>query len=277
MSWLRFSCLALLLLLPPNSFAQAHLWKYKPFRAFDTGHSGGDHICDLRRDSNADGKPDRLGDYVTVSGTVIAEPFTYETGGWLFWIRQSTCGLLVYGEEECLALGDSVEVRGWLRGTNGNCFFEETGLATSGDVAIENGGVWIIGESTDYRPITVSSSEFSRCPEAYGGNLVCVSGCYPTTCMLDRNGDLFLWLRSGCDSMPVYLDADTGCTIGPNRRGCYSITGIVTRMKNPPGFAPSPLWCIAPRHMEDIAVCGCHTGTLGVSWGSLKPCFTLQD
>jgi len=61
MSWLWFSCLALLFLLPPVSFAQSHLWQYRPFRANDTDHSGGDHICDLRGDSNADGKPEKGG------------------------------------------------------------------------------------------------------------------------------------------------------------------------------------------------------------------------
>jgi hypothetical protein len=277
MSWLRFFSLVLLLLLPPNSFAQAHLWKLKPFRAFDTGHSGGDHICDLRRDSNGDGRPDRLGDYVTVSGTVIAEPSTYETGGWLFWVRQGSCGMLVYGEEECLTLCDSVEVRGRLRRTNGNYFFPETGVATLGDLAIENEGVSIIGESDDYLPIAVSSSEFSSCPKTYGGNLICVSGCTPMTDALDGNGDLFAWFCRGCDSILVYLDADTGCTIDPGRRGCYSITGIVTRMKTPPGFASSPSWCLAPRHMEDIVTCGCNTAAHEVSWGSLKTGLALQD
>ena len=92
MLWLGSSLAILLVLLPLISFAQAHLWKYQSFRAFDTGHSGGDHICDLRRDSNGLGRPDRLGDYVTFSGTVIAEPSTYETGGWLFWVRQAGCG-----------------------------------------------------------------------------------------------------------------------------------------------------------------------------------------
>ena len=93
-SVIRSSCLVLLFLLPLNAFAQAHLLKQRPFRATDTALSGGDHICNLRRDTSENGRPERLGDYVRVCGTVIAEPSTFETGGWLFWISQTQHDIL---------------------------------------------------------------------------------------------------------------------------------------------------------------------------------------
>jgi hypothetical protein len=76
-SVVRLSCFLLLALLPLTSFAQAHLLKQRPFRATDTVQPGGDHICDLRRDNNGDGRPERLGDYVRVCGALIAEPSTF--------------------------------------------------------------------------------------------------------------------------------------------------------------------------------------------------------
>ena len=94
----------------------------------DTGQSGGDHICDLRRDSDEDGMPDRLGDYVNVSGTVIAEPSTYEPGGYLFWIRDSLCGTMVHGKGQTVDIGDSVEIYGFVRITTGIHSFPETGF-----------------------------------------------------------------------------------------------------------------------------------------------------
>lgn len=78
-SLLRSSSSVLSLLFPRNSFAKAHSWKHRPFRATDTEHSGGDHICDLRRDGNGDGRPDRLGDCGSISKTAIAEPSTSGT------------------------------------------------------------------------------------------------------------------------------------------------------------------------------------------------------
>jgi hypothetical protein len=277
MSWLGFSFLLLFLLFPPNSFAQAHLWKYTPFRASDTGHSGGDQICDLRRDSDGDGKPDRLGDYVTVSGTVIAEPSTYETGGWLFWIRGAGCGILVYGEQETLALGDSISVCGWLRCTNGNYFFPRTGMATLGDMAIENGGIALRGRSPNHHCIKVCPTEYSRHPDVYAGNLISLAGLSPIGGTVDPDGNAFMWFGTGCDSVLVYLDSDTGCSMDCDAGGCYSLTGVVTCMRIPPGFASSPSWCVAPRSMDDIVPGHSCTWISQTTWGILKAGFAHHD
>ena len=168
LSWLWFSCLALLFLLPPVSFAQSHLWQYRPFRANDTDHSGGDHICDLRRDSNADGKPDMLGEFVAVEGTVIVEPFTFESGGRLFWIRGGRCGIPVYGESQNLRLGDSVAVRGRVRCITGNLVFPETAPAGLSGIVLKEGGVAVLCGTGDDRPVPV-------CPRTLPINLSSMS------------------------------------------------------------------------------------------------------
>jgi hypothetical protein len=276
MPWLGV-LLLLLFLLPLNSFAQAHLWKFRPFRTNDTGHSGGDHICDLRRDSNEDGVPDRLGDYVTVSGIVIAEPSTFETGGWLFWVRDEGCGIMAYGRQEALELGDSVRIQGWLRSTNGDCFFPETGLATLGDISIENGGVSLKGTSNGYAPIPIPPQSFCARPQAYGGNLITLAGLSLAATTYDENGDVFAWFHNGPDSLVVYLDRDTGCASDPDSGECYQITGIVTRMRIPQGFAPSPSWCLAPRATEDLIRQGPSTEVVPILLGSLKAGYLGQD
>ncbi|MFC1800084.1 hypothetical protein ACFL2Z_04130 [Candidatus Eisenbacteria bacterium] len=277
MSWLGFSLAPLLVLLPLISFAQAHLCKYQSFRAFDTGHSGGDHICDLRRDSDGLGRPDRLGDYVTISGSVIAEPSTYETGGWLFWVRHSGCGILVYGEQASLRLGDSVRVGGWLRLTNGGYFFPETGLASLGDVAIGSAGVRVIGRADSPSPNPVTTSMLSRCPERYGGDLIRVPGLTRVGHSADRGNDSFVWMRGLRDSVLLYFDGDTGCVLEPGDQVRIAVTGILIRMDPPGGIAQSPSWCLAPRSPGDIVVQERGTATAKISWGDVKQGFLDQD
>jgi len=277
MSWLGFFVAPLLLLLPLISFAQAHLWKYQSFRAFDTGHSGGDHICDLRRDSDGLGRPDRLGDYVTVSGSVIAEPSTYETGGCLFWIRHGGCGMLVYGAQESFRLGDSVRVEGWLRQTNHGCFFPQTVLATQGDVAIECAGVSVLGRTDAPSPRPVTAPMLSRRPERYGGDLIRAPGLTRVGRSAGRGNDSFVWMRGFGDSVLLYFDADTGCELEPGDQVRIAVTGILIRMDPPQGLAPSPSWCLAPRGPGDILVQERGTATARILWGDVKQGFTDQD
>jgi hypothetical protein len=273
MSWLGFSVAPLLLLLPLISFAQAHLMKFQSFRAFDTGHSGGDHICDLRRDSDGLGRPDRLGDYVTVSGSVIAEPSTYETNGWLFWIRHAGCGILIYGRRESLRLGDSIRVEGKLRLTDGGFPFPETDLATMGDVAIENAGVSLSGAAAPPSPLPVTAPMLSRCPECYGGNLIRVPGLTRVGHSANQGDDSFVWMRGFRDSVLLYFDADTGCVLEPGDQVRIAVTGILIRMNTPGGIAPSPSWCLAPRSQGDILVQVRGTAAAGMSWGDVKQGF----
>ncbi len=274
---LRFSSYLLLFLLPLNSFAKAHLWKLRPFRATDTEHSGGDHICDLRRDGDGNGRPDRLGDCVRLSGTVIAEPSTFETGGWIFWIRDHTCGVMVYGEPEDLSVGDYVDVRGWLRVTNGSYFFPETGLATLGDVAVENGGTILRGKRDNQQPVVIAAEEFCSNREMYSGNLVTIGGLSVTSPASSEGGNLFFRLHNGSDSIIVYLDEDTGCSLEHEPGTSITITGMVIRMRTPSRFADSPSWCIAPRWVDDIESETRYSNVARRMWGEIKLGFFNQD
>jgi hypothetical protein len=274
---LGYFCLSLLLLLPLNSFAQAHLWKHRPFRAADTDHSGGDHLCSIRRDSDGDGRPERLGDYVLATGTVIAGPSTYETGGWIFWVRDRTCGMMIYGEQETLAIGDSVDVVGWVRLTNGNYFFPETGFATLGDVAIENAGVTLRGRGHNHRPLCVLPASYCCEPEAYGGNLIKIEGLHVTMRVWLDDGDVLIRLAAGEDSLLLYIDRDIQCAAVPQPGMRVCVTGIVTRMRVPTGFASSPSWCVAPRSSDDILIYGCSPAIDPICWGEIKAGFYFQD
>lgn len=269
-SAIGFSCLCLLALLPLNVFDQAYLLKHRPFLATDTVQSGGDHICDLRGDSNRDGRPERLGDYVCTRGTVIAEPSTYETGGWLFWIREGNCGILVYGEQENLLVGDSVAVSGIVRTTNGGYFFPNTGMATLGDVAIENAGVTCLGRSDNVQPLTPTPEQFAFGPETYAGNLVTLPGLKILSQECSPDGDRFVRAASGADSISICLDLDTGVSIQGQPDLCYVVTGVIVRMRMPSSLGASPQWCIAPRDQADIAAGDCSSRMVRTSWGKAK-------
>jgi len=268
MSWLWFSCLALLFLLPPVSFAQSHLWQYRPFRANDTDHSGGDHICDLRGDSNADGKPDRLGDYVTVLGSVIVEPSTFETGGRLFWIREGRCGILVCGEPENLRLGDSVMVRGRVRLSGGGCLFPEAGPAGPYDIALAKGGTTVRYGTGDQSSLPIPPRDYAARPGDYGGNLVTLTRPVQVTRTLMAGGDEFAWAPCGGDSLIVYIDGNVSCPIVTGR--CYMVTGVVMGIVMPSGSVTSSSWCIAPRAATDVVEVGCSAACRTLSWGHLK-------
>ena len=274
---LRSSGLVLLSLLLLYSFAQAHLIKLRPFRATDTDLSGGDHICDLRRDSNGDGKPDRLGDYVKIRGTVIAEPSTYEIGGWLFWIRDDACGILIYGEPENLSLGDLVEVYGCVRLTNGNYFFPETGLATLGDTSVENMGVTLLGKSSHSYSVDIEVSDFTEDPARFGGNLITLSDLVPSSQVYEDGDDRFVWFYHDEDSVLIYIDGDTSIEFDPNPSTMYSVSGIVVRMKLPSEAGSSPSWTLAPRYATDIVEISSPAGVEPVSWGNLKSGFAHED
>lgn len=270
--WLRSTSLALCFLLILHSFAQAHLIEVKPFRVADTDLSGGDHICDLRRDRNGDGKPDRLGDYLQTSGTVIAKPATFDSDGWLFWIRQDSCAIMVYGERESYRLGDSILVSGQLRITNGGYFFPETGMATLGDLAIENEGTLKISSGCWHDPIDVEPHDFIANPHRLGGNLIRLRRLAPLSMVGDQDGNIYGWFCCQEDSISVYIDADTKIALDPNLQ-CLDVVGIVVRMKVPEIFSTSPLWCIAPRCQADLTQCQISAIRM-TTWGKIKSEFS---
>jgi len=240
----------------------------------DTGQSGGDHICDLRRDSNGDGMPDRLGDYVRISGTVIAGPSTYESGGCLFWIRDSLCGIMVHASNQRLVIGDSVEVLGFLRSTSGVYSFQETGLPVIGDLAIEAMDIERKGAGANQQPIILSLREFSESPQDYAGNLVAIPMVYPEDRPANGNGrDFIIWLGNGHGSVLAYIDGDIGYSTDLLPETCFTLTGIVIQLVTPEGFDPNPSWCVAPRDRRDLIPSGCSSWASQLSWGRLKSCF----
>jgi hypothetical protein len=268
MSWLWFSCLALLFLLPPVSFAQSHLWQYRPFRANDTDHSGGDHICDLRRDGNADGKPDMLGQFVSVRGTVVVEPSTFEFGGCLFWIRDGACGILVCGEPESLSLGDSVSVRGLIGFGGGDLVFSEMMPADLSDVILSKAGTATRYGTGDNSSVPVSPEEFVGRPSCYGGNIVTLTKPVEVIRTSRTGRSVIAWVSSGCDSLIVYANDDSSCPILPGR--FYIITGVVMGITMCSGSATSAGWCVAPRGSVDVTEVGSSPACRTLSWGHLK-------
>jgi hypothetical protein len=264
---LRLSCTLLLFLLPLDSFAQAHLWKYRPFRATDADRTGSDLVCDLRRDGDGDGTPDMLGDYVSIRGTVIAEPSTFGGGGRIFWVRGGACGIMVCGRGRSLDTGETVVVEGTVRRTDGGHLFPQSGIASLGDVAIEGERTLLLSSGSDPKPVDVRAAELACNPETHGGNLVRVTGLCPTPIRVSQGPDLFMRLTDGADSVNVYVDGDTSCDLDVCR-GSNTITGIVVRIEIPMAFGASPGWCLAPRTQDDIIPGG--TAVTFSSWSELK-------
>ncbi len=271
---LRFAALLLLLALPLNSFAQAHLLRQRPFRASEDQRSGGDHICDLRSDSNGDGKPDRLGDYVCISGTVIAEPSTYERDGTLFWVRNRRCGMLVYGSAESLLVGDSVTVDGRLRLAGRGEVFRACGLEAIDGCGIKKVGLELNGIRPNIDPVPVTLHEYCLDPWGYIGNLIAISGILYVSPMAHDGENSFFMAGDGRDSVLVYVDGDTGIEMGPAAAACYTLTGILMRIHVPASVSTGPAWCLAPRFQGDIAWDDCSTEASLTTWGEIKTVFS---
>jgi hypothetical protein len=271
---LRFAALLLLLAIPLNSFAQAHLLRQRPFRATEDQRSGDDHICDLRSDSDGDGKPDRLGDYVCISGTVIAGPSTYEREGRLFWIRNRCCGMLVYGSAEPLRVGDSVTVDGHLRLAGRGEIFGECGLEAIDGCGVKKVGLELNGIRPNIDPVPVKLRDYCLDPWEYVGNLIEVSGIFYVLPAAQDGGNSFFMAGDGRDSVLVYVDGDTGIEIGPGASACYTLTGIIIRMHVPACVSNEPVWCLAPRFQGDIVWSSCGTEASLTTWGEIKTVFS---
>ena len=185
--------------------------------------------------------------------------------------------MLVCGEQTSLRLGDSVNIGGWLRLTDGTYPFPETGLASLGDAAIQSADVQVIAGADSPLPNPVTTSMLSRCPERYGGNLIRVPGLTRVGHSADRGNDSFVWMRGFRDSVLLYLDADTGCALEPGDQVRIAVTGILIRMDPPGGVAQSPSWCLAPRSPRDILVQERGTAAAEISWGDVKQGFLDQD
>jgi hypothetical protein len=272
-----FPCLLLLLLLPLNSFAQTHLLKRRPFRATDTEQSGGDHICDLRRDSNSDGIPDRLGGYAIVSGTVTAEPSTYERHGCLFWVRDSRCGIMIHSRGRILELGDSVEIHGYLRMTTGRNSFPEANLPTAKEPALECVGLIPRGQSQNCMPVELPPSGFLDSLKTHQGNLVTIPRVSCVSSTPGVGGDFLVGIGGRGDSVTIFVDQDAHCSLVPDHAKCYHLTGIVMNLILPLGFTPTPSLCIAPRSQDDIVPVDCSCGISSTSWGNFKAQFYRPD
>jgi len=270
----RFSALLLSLALPLNSFAQAHLLSQRPFRATEDQRSGGDHICDLRRDGNGDGIPDRLGDYVCISGTIIAGPFTYEQEGSLFWIRNKSCGMLVYGNAEPLRVGDSVTVDGRLRSAGRGRIFRQCGLEALEDCGVKKTGAVLRGINPAAKPLPVTLREYCAYPGRYAGNLVSILAPIHLSRPVASGPNLLCWAGDGRDSLVLYLDRDTGIELDSDGNCCYAVTGISMKMHLPREISSIPQWCLAPRSQEDAVRLDCSTGAQYRTWGSIKAEFS---
>ncbi len=271
---LRFAALLLSLAIPLNSFAQAHLLKQRPFRATEDQRSGGDHICDLRCDSDGDGKPDRLGDYVCISGTVIAEPSTYEREGRFFWIRNRCCGMLVYGTSELLRVGDSVAVDGRLRPAGRGEAFGACGLELIDGCGVKKVGLELKGIRPNVDPVPVALHNYCMNPSIYAGNLIRIYGLLYLWPAAWYGGNYFLLAGDGRDSIVVYVDGDTGIDVGDAGSACYTVTGIVMKVHAPACVSPQATWCIAPRSQADIVRKDCSTDASHSTWGQIKADFS---
>jgi hypothetical protein len=271
---LRFAALLLLLALPLDSFAQAHLHKQRPFRATEDQRSGGDHICDLRSDSDGDGRPDRLGDYVCISGTVIAEPRTYEPDGALFWIRNRCCGMLVYGSAEPLRVGDSVTVDGRLRLAGRGYVFEASGMESIDGCGIKKVGLELRGIRPNTDPVPVTLQEYCENPAKYAGNLIRVRDIMYLWEAASNGRGRFFHAGDGFDSLIVYVDDDTHISMSPSAIGCFAVTGILMRMHVPGVISGDPAWCLAPRFQDDLTRGDCSSRASSSTWGSIKAAFS---
>ena len=134
-------------------------------------------------------------------------------------------------------------------------------------------GVTVRGTSSNTAPVVVAADRFSSQPEACAGDLVSVAGLRLLSYISDDNGDAFVRMAAGDDSITIYLDRDTGLAADFGTKTCYDLTGIVVRMRAPAGIGGGAAWCIAPRQASDIVATECFSGREPSTWGEVKTLF----
>ena len=180
-------------------------------------------IADAVVDANNDYQPDKLGDTVTVIGTVNSVNYQ-GTAGTAYAIQDANAGIYLfkYGAGgPTLAVGDRVVVTGQIQQYHGTT---EIVPAAFADIVLLDSG-------NSLTPVPLTVPQFNANAEKYENMLVTISGIAKTAssgawpASAGSNASMEFW--DGWDSLKVYIDKDGGVDGTVEPAYPVTITGVV--------------------------------------------------
>ena len=165
-------------------------------------------LAEAREDLNLDGIPDRLGDTVLVSGTVISP--NYQTVNHSYYIWDGTAGIAeyLYGTTSpVLNLGDSIKIVGFVAHYRG--LTEFTPL-TSNEIFV------VSSANPTPDPMVITLAQYKANPEAYEGTLVGFLSLnkVSTSTWPNAGSSATLKVTDGIDTVDYRIDSDTDIDSG---------------------------------------------------------------
>ncbi len=176
-------------------------------------------IADARVDNNADLIPDRLGNVVTIRGTVISP--NYQTVNHSYYIWDGTAGITEFlsgTTNPVLSLGDDVFITGTISQFRGLTQIQPA----------NSGGIILISQGNPTPPILeITLADYLANPEAYEGTLVGflsltkASGTWPSP-----GSSATIQLTDGVNTIDYRIDSDTDLDDNPEPVWPKDVVGI---------------------------------------------------
>ncbi|MFA6598151.1 MAG: T9SS type A sorting domain-containing protein [Ignavibacteriaceae bacterium] len=160
-------------------------------------------IADARLDANADGKPDKLGQVVTIIGTVNS--VNTQTSGTQYTVQDATGGIALYkgGTVVPFNFGDVLQITGTVAFYNGLVEITPASLVT---------GIIKLDSNQVVTPTVITISEFLANGEKYESTLIELNGVTKTTDSpawptAGTSVNMKIW--DGKDVLLMRIDSDT--------------------------------------------------------------------
>lgn len=175
-------------------------------------------IAEAIEDLNSDLMPDRIGETVTIQGTVISP--NYQTSNHSYYVWDGTAGIteILFGTTTPVwNLGDEVIITGEIgqfRGLTQIVPVDTNGIATlsSGNPVPD--------------PVILTVAEYTADPEAYEGTLVAFANLTKVGGTWPASGSATLQFTDGTDTVDIRIDSDTNIDGQPEPTYPVDILGM---------------------------------------------------
>ena len=195
------------LISPPtgyNSFTYTDLFsEIKVFTSED--------ISGVKVDADSDGKPDRLGETVTVTGIVNWINVTKSSNATSYFIQDLTGGIDIFKTKDtsrAFNIGDRILVTGKVD------FFNGTTELSIGDLAAD---INFLDSNNPVDPTVLTLEDFLADPEKYESMYIQIKGLAKTSGTWPSGGSANINVWDGYKSIILRVDSDTDLMKIPNQ------------------------------------------------------------
>lgn len=213
---------------PPTGPNQFSLNALEPVNVTKSGIAGVIPIAKAKIDENNDGKPDKLGEYVLVSGVVNSINFTASANRFSYTIQDETGGVNITkgsqtGGEPVYKIGDLLQVKGKVGQYRGLTQFEIDSLELD---------VLKLDSNKTITPIQTTIRDYLNNAEAYESMLIKINGVGKTSNSpawpSNSDANMKIW-DGGPDTLILRIDKDSDIDDSAEVVWPVNILGIATQ------------------------------------------------